>query len=100
MKKPFFSKKHQGYRLHREYTMPGYLDKFDEYKQQFRLEYYAFWGLIKYRSKVLFEEVIPNYVIIHEWFLPYNSDWKSACPEEIREHYHWRGQPYIRKENK
>lgn len=90
----FFSTKHQAYRIYREYRLPGYIDTFDEYKQQFRLDYYAFWGLFKYRSKVLFEEVIPNYVIVHEWFFPYNSDWKSSCPEELREYYHWRGQPY------
>jgi len=94
IKTSFFSKKHQGYRIHREYRLPGYIDTFDLYKQQFCLVHYAFWGLIKYRTEVLFEETIPNYVIMHEWFLPYNSDWKSSCPEEIRDHFHWRGQPY------
>lgn len=97
MKIPFFSTKHKCYRLHREYSLPGYIDLFDEYKQQFRLEYYAFWGLIKYRSKVLFEEEIPGFVIIHEMFFPWGTEWRSSCPEEIRRHYHWRGQPYKNK---
>lgn len=97
MKKPFFSTKYQSYRLHRLYHLPGYLDPFDEYKQQFREEKYVFWGLVKYKSKVLFEEEIPGYVIIHEMFLPYGTEWRSACPEEIRGYYHWRGQPYKNK---
>lgn len=94
MKKPFFSTKYQGYRIHRLYNLPGYVEPFDEYKQQFREEHYAFWGLIKYRSKVLFEEVIPNYVIFHEWFLPWGADWKSACPDEIKHLFKWRHGAY------
>lgn len=93
MKNKFFLNKHKLYRVHIIYSLPGYIDKFDEYKQQFCLNYYIFWGLIRIKKKVLFEEVIPNYVIYHEWFLPYNSDWKSDCPEELRKFYHWRGQP-------
>lgn len=93
MKKAFFTKKHQGYRTHRTYHLPGYVDSFDEYKQQFKLNHYAFWGFLKYRSELLFEEIIPNHVIVHEMFIPYNSDWKTACPEEIRDFYHFRGEP-------
>lgn len=94
MKKPFLSTKHQCYRLHREYRLPGYLDSFDEYKQQFREEKYAFWGLVKYKSTVLFEEEIPGYVIIHEMFLPYGTGWRSSCPENIRHLFKWRHGAY------
>ncbi len=89
MKNNFFSSSYQSYRVHREYTLPGYIDTFDEYKQRFCREYYAFWGLIKYRTEILHEEVIPNHVIVHSWFLPYPTEWKSSCPEELRKHFNW-----------